>query len=343
MNLAIVGAGAAGAATAYALRGTGHDITVFEKSRGVCGRAATRRKGDCTYDHGANYVKPDSDRVTELLTETLPTEGLVSIAEPVWTFDAMGRISESDRQEADKWTYERGITQLAKRLFAAADAEVVFETRVGRLERGDGWRLADVDGESLGTFDAVLLTPPAPQTAGLLSATAWDDPLLGDLETAVDAVPYRTVYTVLLHYPFELDRPWYGLVNTDREHEVGWLSREECKDGHVPDGESLLIAQMSPAWSSRRYDDPGEAVEADAAAIVAELLGDDRLADPDWTDRQGWRYALPDDGADTGILRQAEAHGLYFAGDWVAGDGRVHLAVESGLDASERIADTHGS
>jgi len=343
MNLAIVGAGAAGAATAYALRATGHDITVFEKSRGVCGRAATRRKGDCTYDHGANYVKPDSDRVTELLTGTLPTEGLVSIDEPVWTFDAMGRISESDRQESNKWTYERGITQLAKRLFAAADAEVVFETRVGSLERGDGWRLADVDGESLGTFDAVLLTPPAPQTADLLSATAWDDPLLGDLEATVDGVPYRTIYTVLLHYPFELGRPWYGLVNTDREHEVGWLSREECKDGHVPDGESLLVAQMSPAWSSRRYDDPGEAVEADAAAIVAELLGDDPLADPDWTDRQGWRYALPDDGADTETLRTAEAHGLYFAGDWVAGDGRVHLAVESGLDAGARIADTHGT
>jgi predicted NAD/FAD-dependent oxidoreductase len=343
MNLAIVGAGAAGAATAYALRETNHDVTVFEKSRGVCGRAAARRKGDCTYDHGANYVKPDSDRVRELVTETLPTGGLVNIDEPVWTFDATGRVAESDRQEADKWSYERGITQLAKRLFAATDAEVVFETRVGGLERGDGWRLADVDGGSLGTFDAVLLTPPAPQTADLLAATDWNHPLLGDLEAAVDAVPYRTIYSVLLHYPFEQDYPWYGLVNTDREHEVGWLSREECKDGHVPDGESLLVAQMSPAWSSRRYDDPGEAVTTDAAEIVAELLEDDRLADPDWTDRQGWRYALPDAGADAETLREAEAHGLYFAGDWVAGDGRVHLAVESGLDAAERIAAVDGA
>ncbi|WP_254841283.1 NAD(P)/FAD-dependent oxidoreductase [Natronomonas marina] len=342
MDLAIVGAGAAGAATAYALRDTDHDVTVFEKSRGVCGRGATRRREDCTYDHGANYVRPDSDRVTELVTETLPTAGLVDIEEPVWTFDAAGRISESDRPDAHKWSYEAGITQLAKRLFEAADAEVTFETRVGRLERDDSWRLLDVDGERLGRFDAVVLTPPAPQTAELLAETAWSYPLREDLVATVEAVPYRTVYSVLLHYPFELDYPWYGLVNDDREHEVGWLSREECKRGHVPDGESLLVAQMSPAWSTRRYDDPSEAVKADAASIVADLLDDDRLADPDWTDRQGWRYALPDDGVDTGPLRAAEGHGLYFAGDWVAGDGRVHLAVESGLDAGERIVNARG-
>ena len=338
MELAIVGAGAAGAAAAYALRETGHEVTVFEKSRGVCGRAATRRKHGCTYDHGANYIKADSDRVTELVTETLPTEGLVTVEEPVWTFDHAGQISESDRQEARKWSYEAGITQLAKRLFAETDAEVAFETRVGGLTRdGDGWRLRDIDDGALGRFDAVLLTPPAPQTADLLAATDWDDPLAEELTAAVDAVPFRTIYSVLLHYPFELDVPWYGLVNTDRDHEVGWLSRESCKPGHVPDGE-LLVAQMSPAWSRRRYDDPSEAVKADAASLVADLLEDDRLADPDWTDRQGWRYALPDEAPPADPLRAAEEHDLYLAGDWVEGDGRVHLAVESGLDAGGRIA-----
>ena len=338
MELAIVGAGAAGAAAAYALRGTDHEVTVLEKSRGVCGRAATRRKHGCTYDHGANYIKADSDRVTELVTETLPTEGLVDIGEPVWTFDHAGRITESDRQEERKWSYEAGITQLAKRLFAEADADIAFETRVGGLTRdGDGWRLRDIDDGALGRFDAVLLTPPAPQTADLLAATDWDDPLAEELTSAVEAVPFRTIYAVLLHYPFDLDVPWYGLVNTDREHEVGWLSRESCKPGHVPDGE-LLVAQMSPAWSRRRYDDPSEAVKANAASLVADLLEDERLAEPDWTDRQGWRYAQPDAAVDPDPLRAAEAHDLYLAGDWVAGEGRVHLAVESGLDVGGRIA-----
>ncbi|MFT4884724.1 MAG: renalase, partial [Natronomonas sp.] len=76
MDIAVVGAGPAGAGVAYALRETDATVTVFEKSRGVCGRAATRRNEGRRYDHGANYVKSGSDRVDEIVTEELPTEGL---------------------------------------------------------------------------------------------------------------------------------------------------------------------------------------------------------------------------------------------------------------------------
>ncbi len=338
MKLAIVGAGAAGAAAAYRLRDENVDVTVFEKSRGVCGRAATRRKNSCTYDHGANYIKPDSERVAELVTETLSTAGLVDIDEPVWTFDRDGERQPGSRDDDHKWTYEDGITGLAKRLFAETDASIEFETRIESLQRTDErWRLTDTDGVDLGAFDRVLLTPPAPQTADLLRASEWDDPRSDSLAAAVEAVPFRTVYSVLLHYPFAVEYPWYALVNTDRDHEIGWLSREECKDGHVPDGETLLVVQMAPEWSTARYDDPSEEVKADAAEAVATLLDDERFAEPDWTDRQGWLYALPDAGVDTESIRMAEDDGLYFAGDWVEGDGRVHLAVESGLDVGERV------
>lgn len=333
--LAIVGAGAAGAAAAYALRNAPVDVTVFEASDGVGGRAATRRKHGCRYDLGANYVKADSARVAALLTGRLPTEGLVDVEAPVWTFDASGDVTEGEDRDDHKWSYESGIADLARRLLEAADADVRFGTRVGRLAQADGgWSLLDAEGQGLGRFDAVLLTPPAPLTADLLAATEWDDPPSADLRAAVDAVPYRGIYSALLHYPFEFDAPWYGLVNTDREHEVGWLSREELKPGHVPDGESLLVAQMAPDWSAGQFEDP----PAEAASLVADLLGDERFADPDWTDGRRWRHALPNEGVDRAPLADAERAGLYFAGDWVAGDGRVHLAVESGLDAGERVA-----
>ncbi|MES3517729.1 MAG: FAD-dependent oxidoreductase [Natronomonas sp.] len=342
MELAIVGAGAAGAAAAYALRETPVETTVFEKSRGVCGRAATRRRGDCRYDHGANYLKSKSERINRLVTETLPSDDLVDIEEPVWVFDGDGEISPGREADEHKWTYRTGITGLAKRLFEETDAEIEFETRVGSLSQTEGrWRLRDVDDTPLGTFDAVLLTPPAPQTADLLAETTWAEKaeLGAELQATVEAVPYRTIYTVVARYPFELDRPWYGIVDVEKEHPIGWVGREELKPGHVPDG-SLLVIQMSPEYSTRRYDDPSEAVKADVTDRVAELLSDERLADPEWTDRQGWLYALPEDGADEATLRQAESEGLFFAGDWVVGDARLHRAVEVGLDTGERIADT---
>ena len=337
--VAIVGAGVAGAGAAYALDTA--TVTVFEKSRGVCGRAATRRAYGCRYDHGANYVKDEDSRTTELITETLDTDGLVDIDESVWTFDGSGTISEGRDADEHKWTYREGITQLAKRLFESTGATVETETHIQRIEHvaADRWRLETADGRDLGEYDTLLLTPPAPQTADLLGATEWADPLRADLEAAVREVPFRTTLTAVLHYPFELDVPYYALVNTDKGHDVGWVSREECKPGHVPDGESLLIAQMGPEWSTEHYDDSSERSASEAAALVADLLDEERLADPDWTDTQGWRYAQPDGAVDSEPLAAAAEHGLFFAGDWLVGEGRVHLALRNGLEVGERIAD----
>jgi predicted NAD/FAD-dependent oxidoreductase len=337
-SLCIVGAGAAGAAAADALGDTDVEVTVLEKSRGVCGRAATRRRHGCRYDHGANYVTDPDGRTTAFI-RGLGEEGLIDIAEPVWTFDEEGTIAEGDGRDDHKFGWEAGITQLAKRLFARTDAEIRHRTRVASVDReGDRWSVTDTDGRGHGPFDALLLTPPAPQTASILADTRWDDERLPRLREAVGAVSYRTVRSYILHYPFEVDRPWYGLVNVDKAHDIGWLSREECKPGHVPDGESLLVVQMSPEWSTPRYDDPLDETVDEVTAMVVDLLDDERLADPDWYDDQGWRYAHPERGV-SDVAHEAESDGLFFAGDWVVGESRVHAALWNGVEQGERIGE----
>ena len=337
-EVAIVGAGAAGAAAAYALDDSAA-VTVFEKSTGVCGRAATRHEAGCHYDYGANYFKDEDPEVTTLVTEVLDTGGLVEIDEPVWTFDGDGEISEGRDSDERKWTYREGIDRLAARIFDEMDASVELRTRIETIAREDErWRLTDTDGEDLGTFDAVLLTPPAPQTATLVRDAEWESDLRTELADAIDRVPYRTTLTAVLHYPFEIDLPYYALVNTEGEYDIGWLSREECKPGHVPDGESLLIVQMAPRWSNERYAESTERIASAVADATADLLDDDRLAEPDWVDSQGWRLAQPDDAVDGDVLDRATDHDLFVAGDWVAGEGRVHLALRSGLEAGERMA-----
>ena len=341
-RLCIVGAGLAAAGMADALSDRSVSVTVLEKSRGVGGRAATRRRDGCRYDHGANYIKDSDERTRELL-QSLGADGLVDIDAPVWPFDAEGTISESQRPESHKWTWEAGITQLAKRLFDRTDADIRKETRVDTLEEGQsGWTISDTDGATHGPFDAVVLTPPAPQTADLLQATELldgDDDLAAATD-AVDQVPYRTIRSLMLHYPFEIDPPYYALVNDDRDHDIGWLARESCKPGHIPDGEELLVVQMAPDWSTANYDMPLDDAASEAAVKAAQLLDDDRLTEPDWVDDQGWRYALPDAGVDSDAVEPLEAHGLYLAGDWVVGEGRAHEALWCGVDVGERLAAT---
>lgn len=341
MQIGVIGAGAAAAAATFVLDQTVPDaeVTVLEKSGGVCGRAATRRRDGIRYDYGANYVKDEDPRVSELLTETLDAEGLVEITEPIYVFDQEGAVSEGRDSDTTNWTYREGLTQIAKRLFGATDVTVERRTRVELIERdGEQWRLTDTDGGAWGPFDVLLCSPPAPQTAELLRNAAWEDPLVEDLIDAIDAVPYRTIWTAVLGYESEIDVPYYGLVNPGKDHEIGWISREECKPGHVPPGESVLIVQANQEWSIEHYDDSPADNVSELAEMTAEIIGAEHLATPDWTDHQGWRYALPDDGVSMGPIDSAKDHDLYFLGDWIPGEARIHSALRNGLDTGEELA-----
>ncbi len=340
MEIGVIGAGAASAAATYVLDEAAPDaeVTILEKSGGVCGRAATRRHESRYYDYGANYLKNDDERVVELVTEELETTGLVSIDEPIYVFDQDGEVSEGRESTEKKWTYREGLTQIAKRLFGRTDATIHQRTRVETIVRDSNqWRLYDTDGDEWGPFDLLLCNPPAPQTAQLLADAEWEAPIREKLVAATRDVEYRTVWTAVLGYEFELDVPYYGLVNPGKDHEIGWISREECKPGHVPDDESVLIVQANHEWSVDQYEeDPTENV-AELAALTADVIDDDRLATPSWSDHQGWRYAIPEERVAHGPLDSAEEHGLYCLGDWVPGEGRLHAALRNGLDTGERI------
>ena len=51
----MVGAGMAGLTAAHRLSGV-TEVVILDKGRGVGGRLATRRIGDATIDHGAQFI-----------------------------------------------------------------------------------------------------------------------------------------------------------------------------------------------------------------------------------------------------------------------------------------------
>jgi hypothetical protein len=341
-DIGIVGAGVAGAAAAFLLDRTlpSAEITVLERSSTVSGRAVTARRDDVVYDYGANYVTSDDDRVNELLVETLDDDGLVDVPEPIYVFDERGAVSEGRKPDGHKWTYRTGLADVGRRLLDPTAATVELDTRVTGLVRDRGaetWLVEDAEGREWGPFDALVMNPPAPETARLLREADWAADVREPLLEALEAIEFRTLWSAVLHYPFEIDRPYYALVNTDKEHAVGWIAREECKPGHVPAGESVLVVQPSPEWSVEHYDEPPAANADVLATHAAEIVNDTRLADPDWTDFGRWRFALADEGVAHAPVQRAWDHDLYPVGDWVAGEARLHAAMRNGLDVAERM------
>ena len=351
MRIAIIGAGPAGLAAALTLRQ--HTVEVFEKSRGVSGRAASRGRetpaGIWRYDHGANYLTaPEGSAAAELLAGALAPAGPVELKGRIWTFDGSGRLAAGDpeRDAVPKWTFPDGISRLGKQLAAASGAAVHTGMAVTRLAaaRG-GWTLEFEDGSHRERFDAVLLTPPAPQSADLLAHSTVEADLRTVLVDGLRAAPYRAQFSAILAFDERLRRPAgdaYAYVNTDGEHPLAWVAFEEDKPGHVPPGCSLLVVQASAGWTVSNYDLPFENVAIQAQGLVEKLF-DQELPAAAWTDVQRWRYALPAGPASGVALASGAAHGLYFAGDFIGGRGRIHEALAYGIETGRTIDQTFQS
>lgn len=350
-HVAVIGAGVAGLAAAKMLLRRGLYVTVYEKSRVVGGRVTTRLVNGCRFDQGAQVIKTPSTRLLQLVTTGIVDglSGAYNLSRPVWTFDEAGSIREGNpAQNADtKWSWGNGAMSLSQAM--ASGVPIQHQAQVHSLKQtSEGYSLHDSERHLLGTASIVLLTPPAPQTAGIVMNSALDPILQEQLLAELTRCSYRRCISVALAYPRRPQVPWYALVNTDRKHPIAWLACEHDKAGHAPAEMGLLIAQMAHDFSVAHWDEVkkgtcgerGSALPAPIAQVceyVQSLLPQD-IGRPLWANVQRWRYALPNPET---TCRFAELNnsqsGLYFAGDYIEGNGRVHQAIESGWQVAERI------
>ena len=330
-----------GLAAAHVLLDAGYTVTLFEKSRGVGGRAATRKSAGFIYDHGAQYIRQGHPESISLITERFRAPDLVDISKPVWIFDAQDHIQEGDpKQNAEsKWTYRSGITALPRLM--AVDLTIRFETRIARLQQTPaGWQLFTTTNQDVGTYDDLLITVPAAQAQDLIQASQLGDDLQQAIASHLHKSRYSQLLSVSLGYHTRLQiRPYYALVNTDKSHAISWLAWEHEKaPERVPAGGGMLIAQMAPGYSEEHKEDPADSLVRDVAERTAALIAE-QLPTPDFTDVQFWRYALPTEKADADTLNALTIpHGLAFCGDAFVG-GRVHLALEHGLHVAHQLVE----
>lgn len=341
-RIAIIGAGLSGLAAAFRLSETDHEIVVFEKSKGYAGRAASRLRNGCRYDHGANYFKLNCNEVARLLFEDLPTDDLCRILGDVCPFDRSGTISPGDpvQNAGAKWNYRGGINTLGKLMVEVGQLDVRRESRISALELDkDGWSLSGEGVEETGKFDTILLTAPAPQSVELLGSLSGEEgitlPLIAELKRA----QYHSQFSVIFNYlgKYSLPGEAYALINSDREHPIAWLSHENQKAGRVPPGETLLIAQMAPDWTQDHYHEPLATIIEDADKAVRGLLPELDLPRPQWADTQRWRYAHPHTAASLEATKPGAQIGLFLAGDAFIGKGRIPRTIETGFAAAKNI------
>ena len=332
-SIAVVGAGVAGAACAAGLLRAGFDVTVFDKSRGVGGRMATRRVQwtdadgslhTVAFDHGCSHF-----------TATRPRfQAVVDRAESLGCAARRGQRVYATFPAPRVW-----------QVVAATPSMPAFcrhllngvPLRLGRavtsLQRcATGWTLQLADDRTEGPFDQVLLAMPPAQAAALLAGHEddWADAL-----AAVRMAPCWTLMAVT----DELDWPWDAAEV--KRSELAWIGRNDRqpgRDGPSRAGTAEWVAHATPAWSLAHLEDDPAQVTRLLRAALAKLLPAAATLRWHHTSVHRWRYARPANPAPAGVdFWWRQDLGLGVCGDSF-GEGSVEAAWCSGDELADTVA-----
>ncbi|MEM9799067.1 MAG: FAD-dependent oxidoreductase [Planctomycetota bacterium] len=305
LRVAVVGAGVAGLAAASALRDAGHAVEIFDKGRGVGGRASLRRADPHAFDHGAQYFTARDARFRRFV-DAWCAEGVVARWDGrLAVIDAPGDPQPREDGDADRFVGIPGMNAIARRM--AQGLDVRTGVRVAALERAnDAWTLRFEDGRDAAGFDVVLVTAPPAQSAALLQPAEH-------LAAVAASVEMDPCWAAMVAFERPYDVPFDGaFVNAGP---LSWVCRNASKPGR-PDGDAWVL-HASPEWTRENLEVSKETAAERLLAALAEACGAE-TPPVLHADAHRWMMSAARPPRDDGALFDATL-GLGVGGDWLCG------------------------
>jgi len=327
-KIAIIGTGIAGLACAAELHGHAA-ISLFDKSRGLGGRMATRRSELAAFDHGVSRFSADADFAAFL--EPLTAAGSVLAWSPnTVRLSPQGAITQT-LPARRQWVASPGMSSLGRAVLAHYQFDAVhLGAAVGALERQADHRYRlHAEGQIYENFDRVILAMPPAQAAALLPQ--------GAMRQACESVAMQPCHTLMLAPQLESetastpeDAPEWDVALVD-DPMLELIIANHRKPGR--ERQRAFVVQTQHQWSAEHIDVPAAELGALIQARLFDLFGGTLGLSPKalaYHSCHRWLYAaaakpLPNP---QGFLFDATG-GLGVAGDWCLGT-RVRHGFASG-------------
>ena len=316
-RVAIIGAGVAGVTCARRLAERGCRPIVFEKSRGLGGRLATRRLPDgVSFDHGAQYVTARGPTFRALVRDAIDA-GVAGNWSPIGSVEAV--------PGSDPWYV--GTPTMSTLMRPSADGiEIRLSTEItGIVRQEEDWRIQTDSGMEVEPFRAVVVTAPAPQARRLVAA----EPLL--VERLAD-VRMASCWALMVQLAGPTD-PGFDVLRSPNDV-LAWVTRNGSKPGR-DGGWETWVAHAGVEWTRRHLEGDRDVV---AGLMLDALLPLICRSRPEirYAAAHRWRYARTVQPLGAPFLA-SENGSLVVAGDWCLG-ARVECAFDSGRAAADAIA-----
>jgi renalase len=319
----VVGAGISGLLAARELRAAGWRVVVFEKTRGVGGRMATRRLGSGTFDLGAQFFTVRSERFGCLVDQWLKA----GVARE-WTrgfADAQGRHNEDGYP---RYRGSEGMTSIPD--YLARDLDVHTGQPVLEVNAHGGvWEISTESGQQE-TGTALLLTAPVPQSVALAGSGDFELPV--GARRRLDRISYDPclALTVLVNGPTGVPEP--GGVQIKGEP-LDWIGDNQRKG--ISEAPAITV-HAGPGWSQEHFEADEARITDSLLRLAGNQLGFDLLPRVVETSLTRWRYSWVNRSDPEPYLLASETPPLLFAGD-AFGGAKVEGATLSGLAAADRL------
>ena len=324
-KIAIIGAGIAGLSIANKLA-QNYQVTIFDKSRGVGGRMATRRNENYHFDHGAQFFTAKTDQFQKFChkaqQDDIITPWQCKLAEINNDVIINTNISEK------YYVAKPQMNNLCK--YLSKDLPVILQTTILDLNfKNNKWSLiADSKNPNLTTeiltnFDGVILAIPPQQALTILPKNFINYDI-------VENTKMIGCFTLMLGLATKLNLS-FNAANV-KNSIIQWLAINNSKPQR-PNNTALVI-HSDNYWAE-------ENIEADPIIIQEKLITHlqkiipIKIADIRYKSLHRWRYA--------NHLEESAAKSLFdsklklgVCGDWLL-SSKVENAFLSASDLANKI------
>tara|TARA_B100001027_G_C16249111_1_gene323517 strand:+ start:295 stop:1278 length:984 start_codon:yes stop_codon:yes gene_type:complete len=321
-NVAVIGAGITGATLANLLKKK-VTITIFEKSRGVGGRMATRRADPFQFNHGAQYFKVKNKEFKNFL-QPLMLNKIIKPLEANQIEILNKKIIKSTKICNKKYfTAESKMNSVVK-YFINNNFSIKLLCKIEKtVKENDKWFVIDSDQVSYGPYDWLFITIPPYQATEIL----YDNFKFLDI---IKNIKMRSCYSLMLGFDkikeFNFDTALF------LDEDVAWLfiRKKIFKNKKYYN----LLINSSYNFAEKNINSSKDELSDYLIKQVSDILKYD-LNNFKHKALHFWKYAMSEKNNNLGSLIDEDLK-VVVCGDWCM-NGRIEGGFLSAKDAANKV------